>query len=79
MEEIKMHIKLNSRGDRDLSLNARRMPEQISKGDHVRLGQKPVLGSCNHGDGLWDPIKREEFLDHLSDYQLFKGSCVPLS
>lgn len=44
-----------------------------------RSGQIPFVGCCDHGHGLWDPTKGQQFLDQLSDYQLFKGSSLPLS
>jgi hypothetical protein len=31
-----------------------------------------VVGYCEHGDDPSGSVKRREFLDNLSDYQLFK-------
>jgi hypothetical protein len=35
-------------------------------------GQRPVAGSSKHGNELLGSIKRGEFLDYRSNYQLLK-------
>jgi hypothetical protein len=39
--------------------------------------QGPVAGSCEHGNEPSVSIRGGEFLDFLSDYQLFKKGSVP--
>jgi hypothetical protein len=49
-------------------------------GDRYRLGesnspgsgQGPMAGFCEHGNGPSGSIRKDNFFDKLSDYQLFK-------
>jgi hypothetical protein len=41
--------------------------------------QGAVTGSCEHGSELSESIKKGEFLEQFSDYQIIKKGCTPLS
>jgi len=39
------------------------------------LAQNLAMESSTHGDGTWDSIKGEHFLESLSNYQLLRRDC----
>jgi hypothetical protein len=42
------------------------------------LHPSQVAGSCEHGNELSGPIKDEEFLDYVNDYQLLRKDAAVL-
>jgi len=47
--------------------------------DSSGSGDGPVAGSCEHSNGSSCSLTGGEFLEYLSDYQIFKQGCDPLS
>jgi len=44
--------------------------------DSSGSGKGSLASSCEHGSGTLGSMEGEEFLDQLSDYQLFRKVCV---